>query len=296
MNTIIYIAIYLLINVLITLIVPAARNQFREFIKGLPQYYKRIDWNFGTSSSMRIMKKILMTLILGMFFCLIFLFILPLLPALIKRDKQRLLQEKEYEREYGFMQKTADKVVAEGFVQKISPIKSTASDSNKIYIDIFFAIYSQNGGSKYCRVICWNSLAKEIERTINRHCKIRVEGKFETVKFKDSQGKKRAIDVILAEKIELLRVEEPLTFTSTGGAGTIQCFDCKHEEEIISFIHGAGYSAGVQCQSCGKFSTLNNKPNEDVYCNCGGRLERDNSLFCPKCKSKRLTYEMHYIT
>jgi hypothetical protein len=33
-----------------------------------------------------------------------------------------------------------------------------------------------------------------------------------------------------------------------------------------------------------------------LLCNCGGKLCRDKSIICPKCKSKRLKYEMEYIT
>jgi len=33
-----------------------------------------------------------------------------------------------------------------------------------------------------------------------------------------------------------------------------------------------------------------------LTCSCGGELSRDKSIICPKCKSKRLKYEMEYIT
>ena len=33
-----------------------------------------------------------------------------------------------------------------------------------------------------------------------------------------------------------------------------------------------------------------------LVCDCGGQLSRDKTIFCPKCKSKRLIYDMEYIT
>lgn len=33
-----------------------------------------------------------------------------------------------------------------------------------------------------------------------------------------------------------------------------------------------------------------------LYCECGGRLEREEALFCPDCKSLDLSYDMIYIT
>jgi hypothetical protein len=33
-----------------------------------------------------------------------------------------------------------------------------------------------------------------------------------------------------------------------------------------------------------------------LTCSCGGELSRDKTIICPKCKSKRLKYDMEYIT
>ena len=33
-----------------------------------------------------------------------------------------------------------------------------------------------------------------------------------------------------------------------------------------------------------------------LYCECGGHLEREKTLFCPDCKSTNLSYDMQYIT
>jgi len=76
-------------------------------------------------------------------------------------------------------------------------------------------------------------------------------------------------------------------------------------EKIISFVHSfddEGESSdgctGYQCQSCGKFCTLDDfevKAKPEV-CSCGGELSRDKALFCPQCKSKSLRYDMEFIT
>lgn len=97
-----------------------------------------------------------------------------------------------------------------------------------------------------------------------------------------------------------------LTFARMGGAGTIFCKDCGYEEEITSFTHG--YTAegkrcgtfGHQCQSCGKFSDVDDHgvplSATALRCECGGQLEREEVLFCPKCRSTNLGYNMEYIT
>ena len=89
-----------------------------------------------------------------------------------------------------------------------------------------------------------------------------------------------------------------------GGCGTITCQDCKHSEEVTSFIHGIDSSVtGFQCQTCGKLHSVNsggqgraNQYERSLVCNCGGLLDRDKLLFCPCCKSKILSYFMQYIT
>ena len=89
-----------------------------------------------------------------------------------------------------------------------------------------------------------------------------------------------------------------------GGCGTITCNDCRHSEEVTSFIHGIDSSvAGFQCQNCGKLHCVNsggrgraNQYERSLVCDCGGPLDRDKLLFCPSCKSKNLSYFMQYIT
>jgi hypothetical protein len=101
-----------------------------------------------------------------------------------------------------------------------------------------------------------------------------------------------------------------LYFSHMGGAGTIHCLECSYQEEIISFIHGfdeKGHPAygtkGLQCQSCGKFYSLNfdeqiekRRQNIKSYCACGGILEDDKPIFCPQCNSRNVKYNMSYIT
>jgi len=102
------------------------------------------------------------------------------------------------------------------------------------------------------------------------------------------------------------RMPKGLTFGLMGGAGTIFCRDCGYEEAIISFTHG--YTAegrprgtiGHQCQSCGKFSHVDDHGGPlsaaALRCECGGGLEREAVLFCPRCRSTNLGYERRYIT
>jgi len=95
------------------------------------------------------------------------------------------------------------------------------------------------------------------------------------------------------------------TFKNIGsGAGKFYCLNCDYDENIVSFIHGFNEEdckdseTGYQCQSCGKFHALTQcKINQKLLtCECGGNLERNKSLFCPRCKSKNITFETKYIT
>jgi len=99
--------------------------------------------------------------------------------------------------------------------------------------------------------------------------------------------------------LDVATVDPFAYFDHLGGAGTVWCSDCGHSEEIISFIHGATDSlTGMQCQSCGQFSELNDVEmlNQPRMCACGGTLERNAALFCPTCKSKNINYDMRYIS
>jgi hypothetical protein len=95
-----------------------------------------------------------------------------------------------------------------------------------------------------------------------------------------------------------------LWYSQMGGCGTITCKDCKHSEDITSFIHGIDSSvSGFQCQQCGKFHGVNaggrgraNQYERALVCDCGGPLQRDKVLFCPSCKSQNLSYDLREIT
>lgn len=95
-----------------------------------------------------------------------------------------------------------------------------------------------------------------------------------------------------------------LWFQRMGGCGSIHCQDCKHSENVTSFIHGIDSShSGFQCQSCGKITSLTgggrgqaNQYKESLICDCGGKFEREKMIFCPECNSKNLSYHMEFIT
>jgi len=99
--------------------------------------------------------------------------------------------------------------------------------------------------------------------------------------------------------------ENLLYYYQMGGAGTITCNECDFNEKITSFIHGAYDAAvGYQCQSCGKFHTLNSHSEEyhmikiidPLICSCGGELSCKKHVFCPQCKSNRISYKTKFIT
>ena len=93
-------------------------------------------------------------------------------------------------------------------------------------------------------------------------------------------------------------------FMFMGGHGALSCGDCGFSQELTSSTHGYHRgdeglhkcsTSGFQCQSCGKLTTKE-ACEESLVCECGGKLDREELLFCPKCKSKSLDYNMHYIT
>jgi hypothetical protein len=102
------------------------------------------------------------------------------------------------------------------------------------------------------------------------------------------------------------RLAQGLEYSRMGGAGEIHCHDCGFRQEITSFTHGftmgpaASADEGRQCLQCGRFTTVHRKGNPPVTpvppCECGGELSRDHFLFCPKCRSRKLKYDMSFIT
>ena len=91
--------------------------------------------------------------------------------------------------------------------------------------------------------------------------------------------------------------EFKLYYSGINGYGDIICKDCNHSEETTFFLHRKHSSTtGLQCQTCGLFHSIEDwKSNEELYCDCGGKLERDNQIFCPKCKSKNVKNNTHYM-
>jgi hypothetical protein len=111
-----------------------------------------------------------------------------------------------------------------------------------------------------------------------------------------------------------------LKFQYMGGHGKLRCNECNFSESLTSFTHGIRSSrTGYQCQACGKFASRiraqrNRRSNDEIpeaqeirnesgsayeaslICECGGKLNREQILFCPDCKSKDLSYSMEYIT
>ena len=41
---------------------------------------------------------------------------------------------------------------------------------------------------------------------------------------------------------------------------------------------------------------VNSKYEASLFCECGGKLDREKVLFCPGCRSRNLSYDMEYIT
>lgn len=106
--------------------------------------------------------------------------------------------------------------------------------------------------------------------------------------------------LLVAFEREYAKKSVGLWFDRMGGAGSIHCRDCQHSEKVTSFIHYGNRSShsGFQCQSCGKFTTLNDEEQrkESLICDCGGKLHRDKVIFCPQCKSENVRYALEFLT
>ena len=114
----------------------------------------------------------------------------------------------------------------------------------------------------------------------------------------------------------LSKDENYLCFSRMGGAGVIECEECGYSEEIVCFIHGEmSCNIGRQCPNCHAFFVEYNeseeyhtfgKTTEDLKCpECGTIVRKkdedflknnDAPLFCPKCHSPRLHYNMTFLT
>lgn len=100
--------------------------------------------------------------------------------------------------------------------------------------------------------------------------------------------------------------EGKLYFDKIAGKGNIACKDCDHTEIMTGFMHGLDAKSnkrtgqnGYQCQDCGKLHAIFSFEKEKPIiknCDCGGTLQRELPLFCPKCKSTNVMYHLKYIT
>ena len=93
--------------------------------------------------------------------------------------------------------------------------------------------------------------------------------------------------------------DQTLTLSGLGGGGMLICHHCRHSEKITTSMHGRNnYSkTGFQCQSCGKFEAVENSGAlASPQCECSGQLRQDQPIFCPKCKSRKVRYELLWRT
>lgn len=106
---------------------------------------------------------------------------------------------------------------------------------------------------------------------------------------------------------EILDLENKLTFSKMGGNGNLICLACHYTESILTFIHGIDAKSGIrcatygfQCQSCGKFHKVRHNQRdgfETIHdCECGGKIEKEKAVFCPKCKSENVEFKMKYLS
>lgn len=64
--------------------------------------------------------------------------------------------------------------------------------------------------------------------------------------------------------------------------------DCKEE---LSTVAAEELEAIIKCRE-----DFESAYQATLFCECGGRLEREKALFCPNCKSPNLLYKLQYIT
>jgi len=100
----------------------------------------------------------------------------------------------------------------------------------------------------------------------------------------------------LLKKIGILN----LYFSDIEEDGSIICRHCGFSEAVVKEIHTGDekyfFHLGLQCQSCGKIHYYWSYKSRwgwqsDSICDiCGGIVEYDKPIFCPKCKSKNIKY------
>lgn len=83
----------------------------------------------------------------------------------------------------------------------------------------------------------------------------------------------------------------------SGGVGNITCNDCGYSADLVAFNESNEPNSAIyQCESCGNFVEGRNFLTARVegVCPCGGAVEPHATLFCPKCKSKKVQYKINY--
>lgn len=111
---------------------------------------------------------------------------------------------------------------------------------------------------------------------------------------------------IIRKSISSKITDGNLYFRNTTGIGDILCKECDYFEYIINFTHGYDSVAGkrcdktgYQCETCGKFKAVfgfEKKKKVIPQCDCGGKLQREKPLFCPRCKSNQMQFRIKFIT
>lgn len=94
---------------------------------------------------------------------------------------------------------------------------------------------------------------------------------------------------------------ELIYLTDYYGLIHITCKECDFEDTILCKYSGfskeknnAIIQIGYQCQLCGKYTRRIYYPEltiiDNLTCECGGNLEREKPLFCPKCQCLHLNF------
>lgn len=81
------------------------------------------------------------------------------------------------------------------------------------------------------------------------------------------------------------------------GIGSITCEDCGYSEDLVAFSENDDPNSAIyQCEDCGRFVEGRNFLTERLQgaCSCGGAINPRATLFCPKCKSRKVNYTIKY--
>lgn len=90
---------------------------------------------------------------------------------------------------------------------------------------------------------------------------------------------------------ENVLIDDRLTFSKIGSIGELTCLNCFETEMVSSYTR---FNEGYQCQSCGKFHSVE-RSSKLPKCDCGGELKRDKPVFCSKCKSYSVKFKLKFF-